>query len=77
MITPEEIHEALVKKLPGSEVTVQDMTGTRDHFEVVVMWSGFNGKSLIEQHKSVNEALAGQLEDGRIHALKIKTYKQD
>ena len=76
MITPEEIHQALIQKLQGSEVTVQDLTGTRDHFEVVVMWTGFNGKSLIEQHQVVNKALADYLEDGRIHALKIKTYKQ-
>jgi stress-induced morphogen len=75
MIEPEQIHEALIKQLPGAEITVQDLTGTRDHYEVLVMWSGFNGKSLIEQHKIVNNALADKLEDGRIHALKIKTIK--
>ena len=77
MMAPEEIHEILIRKLPGAEVTVQDLTGTRDHFEVVVLWSGFNGKSLIEQHQAVNKSLADLLEDGRIHALKIKTYRQD
>ena len=75
MINPEDIHKILIQKLPGSEVTVQDLTGTRDHFEVMVLWSGFTGKSLIEQHQIVNKSLADALEDGRIHALKIKTYK--
>ena len=72
---PQQIHALLAQKLPGAEVTVEDMTGTRDHFEVVVMWSGFNGKSLMEQHKIVNQALAGPLDEGKIHALKIKTMK--
>ena len=72
---PQEIHGLLTQKLPGAEVTVEDMTGTRDHFEVIVMWSGFNGKSVIEQHKIVNQALAEPLDEGKIHALKIKTMK--
>ena len=72
---PQEIHGILAQKLPGAEITVEDMTGTRDHFEVIVLWSGFNGKSVIEQHKIVNQALADPLNEGKIHALKIKTMK--
>lgn len=72
---PQEIHGILMQKLPGAEITVEDMTGTRDHFEVIVMWAGFNGRSVIEQHKIVNQALAGPLDEGKIHALKIKTMK--
>ena len=60
--------------MSGAEVTVQDLTGTYDHFEVVITWAGFKGKPLIAQHQVVNQALASELEDGRIHALKIKTY---
>lgn len=74
MIEPEQIQEIVAKNLPGAEVTVQDMTGTRDHFEVTVLWEGFKGKSLIQQHQIVNQSLTQQLEDGSIHALKIKTY---
>lgn len=64
----------LNRQLPGAEVTVSDLTGTMDHFQVDVFWPGFTGKSLIEQHKLVNRALSDALDDGRIHALKIKTY---
>ena len=74
MITPEEIHKKLSEKLPGAEITVQDMTGTFDHFQVQVMWSGFNGKGLIQQHQLVNRALQEDLDSGAIHALKIKTH---
>ncbi len=72
---PQEIHAILAQKLPGAEVTVEDMTGTRDHFEVIVMWSGFNSKGIMEQHRIVNQALADLLDAGTIHALKIKTMK--
>ena len=74
MITPEEIQNILVQKLPGAEITVEDMTGTSDHFQVMVLWSGFNGKGLIQQHQWVNRALEEELASGRIHALKIKTH---
>ena len=74
MTSPEEIRKKLVEKLPGAEVTVEDMTGTRDHFQVQVMWTGFNAKSLIQQHQLVNRALQEDLDSGAIHALKIKTY---
>ena len=73
-MTPEEIQTLLQKDLPDAEITVEDMTGTMDHFEVRVLWPGFKGKSLIEQHRTVHHLLEGPLEDGRIHALKIKTY---
>ena len=73
-MTAEEIQSLLVKQFEGAEITVEDLTGTGDHFQVILLWQGFRGKSLIEQHQKVNQALEGPLEDGRIHALKIKTY---
>jgi stress-induced morphogen len=74
MIEPESIQRILTEKLPGAEITVEDMTGTQDHFEVKVLWEGFKGKGLIQQHQIINQALTTQLEDGSIHALKIKTF---
>ena len=74
MISVGDIETILESKMPGAVIAVQDLTGTSDHFEVRVVWQVFRGKSLIEQHKLVNQALEDALEDGRIHALKIKTY---
>ena len=67
----QEIQAVLFKALPGSEVTVRDMTGGGDHFEVILLSPAFRGKMLIEQHQMVHAALEG-LKD-RIHALQIKT----
>lgn len=73
MITTEEIEKILETAMPGAVVGVMDLTGTADHFEVRISTPLFKGKSLVEQHQLVNRALKAPLEDGRIHALKIKT----
>lgn len=69
---PEEVQKILEGAFPGAWVSAEDMTGTGDHFEVIVTSKVFEGKSLIEQHKLVHAALAGEM-DKRIHAVKIKT----
>jgi len=41
------------------------------HFRVTVVSAVFAGKSRLERHRLVNEALAAELKDG-VHALAIK-----
>ena len=71
MTLGEEIQALVKRAIPKSEVTVQDMTGGGDHFEVIVASPAFGGKGLIEQHQMVHAALEGLKE--RIHAVKIRT----
>jgi stress-induced morphogen len=73
MIDPEEVKTRLVAALPGAEVEVVDMTGTRDHYQARVVSTLFEGKSPIEQHRLVYGAL-GDAMQGAIHALALKTY---
>lgn len=40
------------------------------HFKVVIVAQAFEGKSLVQRHRLVNEALAVELAD-RVHALSI------
>jgi stress-induced morphogen len=63
----------LEQAFPGSEVDVRDRTGGGDHFQVTVASARFDGLTLLEQHRLVNEALAGPLGDGTIHELRIRT----
>jgi stress-induced morphogen len=59
---------------PGaSEVEVIDRTGGGDHFHVTVVDAGFDGLSLVAQHRLVYDALAQPLRDGTIHELRITT----
>jgi stress-induced morphogen len=57
----------------ATELSVQDRTGGGDHFQVTVASPAFAGLPLLEQHRLVNDALAGPLRDGTIHELRIKT----
>ncbi|MEN3311321.1 MAG: hypothetical protein V7645_650 [Actinomycetota bacterium] len=57
----------------ATELSVEDRTGSGDHFQVTVSSPSFTGVSLLDQHRLVNEALAEPLRDGTIHELRIKT----
>jgi len=57
----------------AAEVRVTDRTGGGDHFLVEVTSARFDGLSLLEQHKLVNEALAAPFAAGTIHEMRIKT----
>lgn len=43
------------------------------HFRVLVVSAAFEGRSRIERHRMVNEAIANLLRDS-VHALAIKAY---
>ena len=57
----------------AQELSVLDRTDGGDHFLVTVVSPRFEGLSLLDQHRLVNEALADPLADGTIHELRIKT----
>lgn len=56
-----------------TDIQVNDLTGTSDHWEVAVKSSVFNGLSRIEQHQHVMKVFAPELKTGEVHALSIKT----
>lgn len=45
----------------------------QSHFSVLVVAAAFAGKSRLQRHRIVNEALAAELQDG-VHALAVKAY---
>lgn len=67
----EEIQQLIEAGLPGSLVMV-DGDGT--HFTTAVISSAFMGKSRVEKQQMVHAALRAHLDDGRLHAISIKTF---
>ena len=59
-----------------SHLVLKDLTGTSDHWEALVVSTAFEGKSPIEQHQMVYAAL-GDLMNGPVHALALKTYSPE
>jgi stress-induced morphogen len=73
-VEAETIRSLLAQAFPdAAELSVEDRTGTGDHFQVTVASPAFDGLPLLDQHRRVNDALAGPLGDGSIHELRIRT----
>jgi stress-induced morphogen len=69
---PEQLKSLIEAGIPDAQVTVRDLTGTRDHFGVQVVASAFAGKSLVEQHQMVYRAVGKELTNA-VHALQVHT----
>ncbi|MCS6797359.1 MAG: BolA family transcriptional regulator [Myxococcota bacterium] len=57
-------------------VAVEDLTGGGDHFRATVVAAAFRGKSRLERHRMVYDAL-GELMRGPVHALALETRAPD
>ena len=73
MWSADQIKETLETKIASSQVAVDDLTGTSDHFQVTIVSDAFEGLSMIERHRKVYDALGSDV-GGAIHALSIKAY---
>jgi acid stress-induced BolA-like protein IbaG/YrbA len=74
MVSPEQVETMLKAALPDAQVQVQDLTGTRDHYQVIVVSSQFEGQPTVRQHQMVYGALQEAMSSEAIHALSMKTY---
>ena len=72
MIDPEEIRRRVAEAFPDAEISLRDMVGDRDHYEMVVVSAGFEGKSTLERHRMVYAPLKDLL-GGALHALALRT----
>jgi stress-induced morphogen len=70
---PEAIIEKIRAILPDARIDLRDLTGTQDHWEAVVVSEAFRGKTPIQRHRMVFDALASEMK-GPIHALALKTW---
>jgi stress-induced morphogen len=65
--------ERLIKEaLPDAKVTIRDLAGDGDHYAAEVVSEAFKGKTRVQQHKMVYDALKGRM-GGELHALALQT----
>ena len=55
-----------------AKTEVEDLRGDGDHYAAYVRSSSFTGKSRVQQHQIVYEALKGEM-GGKLHALALQT----
>lgn len=68
----DEIERLIRAALPDAEVTIRDLAGDGDHYAAHVVTPAFAGKSRVQQHKLVYDALGGRM-GGELHALQLTT----
>ncbi len=72
----EDIEKLIKEGLPGAEVTIQDLRGDGDHYAAQVVAAEFEGKSRVQQHQLVYQALQGRM-GNELHALQLQTSAPD
>lgn len=68
----EELEALILKNIPDAIVQIEDLRGDGDHYSAHVISSAFIGKSRVEQHRMVYDALEGKLTT-KLHALALQT----
>ncbi|MSO85048.1 MAG: BolA family transcriptional regulator [Rhodospirillales bacterium] len=67
-----EIERLIKQGIPDAKVTIEDLRGDGDHYAARVESATFKGKSRIQQHQLVYQALGGRM-GGELHALQLTT----
>jgi stress-induced morphogen len=65
--------ETLIKQgIPDAVVEIRDLRGDGDHYAAHIISAAFEGKTRVQQHQMVYQALQGKMGD-ELHALAIQT----
>ncbi len=71
-----DIEKMIKDAIPDAKVTIRDLAGDGDHYAAEVVAESFRGKSRVQQHQMVYQALRGQM-GGVLHALALQTSVPD
>jgi stress-induced morphogen len=71
-----EIEMLIKEAFPDAEVSITDLAGDNDHYAAMVTSNAFRGKTRVQQHQMVYDALKGRM-GGVLHALSLQTSARD
>ena len=69
---PAEIVRMIKEGIPEAEVRIEDLRGDGDHYAAYVVSPAFEGKTRVQQHQMVYQALQGRM-GTELHALALQT----
>ncbi|MBL4646725.1 MAG: BolA family transcriptional regulator [Hyphomicrobiales bacterium] len=65
--------ESMIKAgIPDADITIRDLAGDGDHYAAEIVAESFRGKTRVQQHQMVYQALQGNM-GGALHALALQT----
>ena len=71
-----DIERMIRAALPDARVSIRELAADGDHYAAEVVSEAFRGKSRVQQHQMVYEALKGNM-GGALHALALQTSAPD
>ena len=71
-MTANEIEELLLKSFPNVKITIYDLRGDGDHYAAKIVTAEFKGKTRVQQHQMVYNAMNGKMGTD-LHALALNT----
>jgi stress-induced morphogen len=71
-----ELERLIREGIPEAQVSIEDLRGDGDHYAAIVVSPAFRGKSRVQQHQMVYQALKGKM-GGELHALALQTSAPD
>jgi stress-induced morphogen len=71
-MTANEIEELLLKSFPNAKITIDDLRGDGDHYAAKIVTAEFKGKTRVQQHQMVYNAMNGKMGTD-LHALALNT----
>lgn len=71
-----EIEQLIREAFPDADIKITDLAGDNDHFAAMVTSNAFKGKTRVQQHQMVYEALKGRM-GAELHALSLQTAPKD
>ena len=75
-MNPAEIEKLIKEGVPEAAVRIEDLAGDGDHYAAYVSSPAFKGKTRVQQHQMVYQALQGRMGD-ELHALALQTSVPD
>jgi len=67
-----EIEDMIKEALPDAQITIRDLAGDGDHYAADVVSESFRGKTRVQQHRLIIDALKGKMGE-ELHALALQT----
>ncbi|MFC4351224.1 BolA family protein [Fodinicurvata halophila] len=71
-MNPAEIESMIKEGIPDASVTIEDLRGDGDHYAAYIVSESFRGKTRVQQHQMVYQALQGRM-GNELHALALQT----
>ena len=75
-MTTAEIEQLIKEAIPDAMVKINDLRGDGDHYAAFISSATFRGKTRVQQHQMVYNALKGRM-GNELHALALQTSSSE